>query len=188
MCLQDVSVQDPASGAFHVSAGSYLDPGNSLLSQVPAELLVNRCSPSPLAAVAYFCSFVLLCGLVLVNFVIGVIIDNMQSSVDAQQSSISRAHVEHFVKVWSELDPYATHYIPAIELSTLIQELEPPMGVKGEAGERAKVQSIIMALDIPVRKIKVRAGYAARQLPYVLQLLIVHRKLQMCRCGSHPCL
>lgn len=60
---------------------------------------MNRCSPSPIAAVIYFCSFVLLCGLVLVNFVIGVIIDNFQSSCQSDDLSISKASVEHFAQV-----------------------------------------------------------------------------------------
>lgn len=60
---------------------------------------MNRCSPSPIAAVIYFCSFVLLCGLVLVNFVIGVIIDNFQSSCQSDNLPISKASVEHFAQV-----------------------------------------------------------------------------------------
>lgn len=59
------------------------------------------------------------------------------------------------VQAWSDLDPQATHYINAIQLTTLIQELLPPLGVKGEEGARAKVQAIIMHVDIPVRNGKV---------------------------------
>jgi hypothetical protein len=70
-----------------------------LVKQIPADLLGNHCSPAPLAAVVYFCSFVLLCGLVLVNFVIGVIIDNMQSSNNSEDMPISRYHVERFTRV-----------------------------------------------------------------------------------------
>jgi hypothetical protein len=61
-------------------------------------------------------------------------------------------------QVWSELDPDATHFIPAIQLSTLIQELQPPLGVKGEEGARAKIQGIIMNVDIPIRDGKVRGA------------------------------
>jgi hypothetical protein len=60
------------------------------------------------------------------------------------------------LQVWSELDPHASHFIPAIQLSSLIEELQPPLGVKGEAGARAKIQGIIMNVDIPIRDGKVR--------------------------------
>lgn len=60
------------------------------------------------------------------------------------------------LQVWSELDPHASHFIPAIQLSTLIEELQPPLGVKGELGARAKIQGIIMNVHIPIREGKVR--------------------------------
>jgi hypothetical protein len=56
------------------------------------------------------------------------------------------------VQAWSELDPTASYYIPAVELSSLLRDLPPPMGVRGEEGEQAKIQAIIMAVDIPIRK------------------------------------
>lgn len=59
------------------------------------------------------------------------------------------------VQVWSELDPHATHFIPAIQLSTLIQQLRPPLGVNGEQDARSKIQAIIMTVDIPIRHGKV---------------------------------
>lgn len=59
--------------------------------------------------------------------------------------------------MWSRLDPQASCFIPAIQLTTLIQELRPPMGVKGEEGVRAKTQGIIMNVDITLRKGKARA-------------------------------
>lgn len=55
-------------------------------------------------------------------------------------------------QVWSELDPSASMYIPAVELSTVIRELRPPIGVRGEQAEQEKLQNIIMAVDIPVRR------------------------------------
>ncbi|KAF6257951.1 Ion transport protein-domain-containing protein [Scenedesmus sp. NREL 46B-D3] len=151
--LQDVDVSSPAGqAAVSVAAGTWLDAGDALVRQVPADMLGNRCSPAPLAAVVYFCSFVLLCGLVLVNFVIGVIIDNMQSSNSSEDMPISRYHVERFTRAWSELDPTASQYIPAVELSSLLRDLPPPMGVRGEEGEQAKIQSIVMSVDIPIHK------------------------------------
>eukprot|EP00878_Enallax_costatus_P032926 GHUV01036272.1.p1 GENE.GHUV01036272.1~~GHUV01036272.1.p1 ORF type:complete len:164 (-),score=35.55 GHUV01036272.1:283-774(-) len=100
--LQDVllppGVTSPANSSV-LAAGTWLDPSDPLLSQIPPGAALNRCSPGMIVAVIYFCSFVLLCGFVLVNFVIGVIIDNMQSSKTHDDMAVSRYHVEQFVKV-----------------------------------------------------------------------------------------
>lgn len=54
----------------------------------------------------FLCSFVLLCGLVLVNFVIGVIIDNMQSNNDSEDTPIRRGDIDKFVKVLHTVDVF----------------------------------------------------------------------------------
>lgn len=96
--LQDVSL--PAGGNnSSIAAGTWLDPWDALLAQLPAKAVVNRCSPSTVGAVIYFCSFVLLCGLVLVNFIIGVIIDNFASSCQSDDLPISKDHVDQFAQV-----------------------------------------------------------------------------------------
>jgi hypothetical protein len=53
-------------------------------------------------------------------------------------------------QAWAELDPHATNFIPAVKLASLIAELDPPLGVRGEDGGRAQLQGIIMRLDVPV--------------------------------------
>lgn len=93
-----------------LAAGTWLNPDDPLLSQIPPMSTVNRCSPGALVAVIYFCSFVLLCGLVLVNFVIGVIIDNMQSSKTSDDMAVSRYHVEQFVKVGMQAQSCGVHW------------------------------------------------------------------------------
>lgn len=59
-------------------------------------------------------------------------------------------------QAWAELDPRATNFIPAVQLGTLICELDPPLGVRGEEGVRAKLQSIIMSVDVPLHGSRVR--------------------------------
>lgn len=92
-------MDDPGDGTGSITTGTWLDPGDERLSRISTDAVANRCSPSPVAAVVYFCSFVLLCGLVLVNFVIGVIIDNFQSSCESDDLPISKASVDHFAQV-----------------------------------------------------------------------------------------
>jgi hypothetical protein len=76
-----------------------VEPSDGVLSQLPAAAVVNRCSPSPAGAVIFCCSFVLLCGLVLVNFVIGVIIDNFASSSDDAGLPVNKDSVDEFAQV-----------------------------------------------------------------------------------------
>jgi hypothetical protein len=64
-------------------------------------------------------------------------------------------------QIWAELDPRATNFTPAAQLGCLISELDPPLGVKGEEAARAKLQSIVMSVDIPVHGGKV--GGRAKQ-------------------------
>lgn len=100
--VQDVllppGVVSPTNSSV-LAAGTWLDPDDALLAHMPHGAVVDRCSPAGLVAVVYFCSFVMLCGLVLVNFVIGVIIDNMQSSKTHDDMTVSRYHLEQFVRV-----------------------------------------------------------------------------------------
>jgi hypothetical protein len=55
-------------------------------------------------------------------------------------------------QAWAELDPDATNYIPAVQLASLLAELDPPLGVRGEDGGRGRLQGIIMRLDVPVHR------------------------------------
>jgi hypothetical protein len=59
--------------------------------QVPLASQESQCSPHPLAAVAYFCLFQVLCGLVLLNLVIGVILDNFESSLHDEELQVGVA-------------------------------------------------------------------------------------------------
>lgn len=89
----------PTGGS--ITAGTWLDPSDGLLSQLPAQAVVNRFSPSPAGAVIFFCSFMLLCGLVLVNFVIGAIIDNFASSCQDDGLPVNKDSVDEFAQVCS---------------------------------------------------------------------------------------
>lgn len=60
-----------ASSSTVITAGTWLDAGDPLVDTLPRGAYHDGCSPSPIGAVAYFCIFVILCSLILVNFVIG---------------------------------------------------------------------------------------------------------------------
>ena len=139
------------------TAGEYLD--KSALKGLQAYVgshLVDQCSPSPAVSIVFFCSYVIICGLMLLNLVIAVILENMANSASDDDLAVNKAAVLQFVAVWAELDPAASNYIPVKDLPTLVAELDPPLGARGEECGRAKVQQIIMAVDIPNRGNRVR--------------------------------
>eukprot|EP00803_Ostreobium_quekettii_P004182 evm.model.scf_87.7 EVM.evm.TU.scf_87.7 scf_87:110745-119200(-) len=175
---------DPVSGAVF-RAGDYLDHSSEIVARIPPGLSTDRCPPLAIAAIVYFYIFVVVCAFILLNLVIAVILDNFQSSSQNEEMPVGRGHLLWFVEVWSDLDPHATNYIPAVKLSTLLSELEPPLGVRGTAAGTAEIQSIIMSVDIPNRNNKVHfletlhalAGrVAGTQLPEEEEQ-IIHEKM-----------
>lgn len=62
------------------------------------------------------------------------------------------------MQAWSELDPHATGYIPALQLSMLLAQLEPPLGMHGDSGgAAAHIQAALMSTDIPMHGTQVGA-------------------------------
>jgi hypothetical protein len=64
-----------------VSVGEYYDAkaNSELLSVLPKSVQDDQCSPAPVLAVIYFFTYIFLANYLLVNMVVGIIIDNMQS-------------------------------------------------------------------------------------------------------------
>ncbi|KAK3250718.1 Caveolin-2 [Cymbomonas tetramitiformis] len=112
----------------------------------------NQCGPDPygIAALLYFISFIVICAFVLLNLVIGVILENFESCSQQEEAPVGREHMQSFQDVWSILDPRGTEYIPANKLFQVIGNLEHPFGVRGKPDfSKADIQNIIMSIDIP---------------------------------------
>jgi len=71
---------DAPAGTPSLAAGDWLSANSALLGVVPPELLNDRCSPHPIAAVMYYCFFVVACALVLVNLIVGAIVDQAREA------------------------------------------------------------------------------------------------------------
>ena len=69
-------------------AGSYLDPGDPRLGSVPLPAQLNQCSPHPLVPTVFFCTFVVLCAMIMANLVVGVILDNFESSIADEELQV----------------------------------------------------------------------------------------------------
>lgn len=73
----------------------------------------------------------------------------------AEELPVGRSNVLQFVEAWSDLDPYASNYIPIMKLGHLLTSVPPPLGVKGQEDIRTKMINVLMGVDIPLRNQKV---------------------------------
>ncbi len=71
-----------------LAAGTYLDPWDPQLGAVPSAAQLNQCSPAPIVSVVFFCVFVVLCGMIMINLVVGVILDNFESSLHDEELQV----------------------------------------------------------------------------------------------------
>lgn len=140
----------PATNAS-LPAGDYFDPGDPLIAGLPPALLDDECSLSPFAAVVYFPTFVIICGFVLLNLVIAVILENMIVSETDEGLPVTKTMVRQLVEAWSTVDPAASGVAHAAQLPVVVMGVDPPMGTRGEPNARAATQAVIMSVDIPVR-------------------------------------
>lgn len=140
----------------------YFSEGDAELSDLKeGDDYESQCSPdnAGFLALLFFWSFVILCAMVMLNLVIAVILENFQSENiqnerndedDEDNMKVGRDHVQRFQDVWSRLDPYSTYYIHAAKLTTVVAELDPPLGTRNvPRSTKTDIQNIIMACDIP---------------------------------------
>jgi hypothetical protein len=89
------------------------------------------------AALSFFITFTLMVSFVLLNLVVGLLLEAFSN--EGVGSKLSAEQIEQFSEVWAEFDPDATGFIPAPRLGALLRALPPPMGFgrHNEAGEDA---------------------------------------------------
>ena len=138
-------------------AGTYVEPGADILETLTLGVdFQNECSPNPVITVIYFILFTIFCAFILLNLVIAVILDNFQMTTDSNDNPVSKDNIEEYRRLWSELDPNATNYIPASMLIALVLELKPLLGLNGISGNASQAcQKLIMNTNIPARHGKV---------------------------------
>jgi hypothetical protein len=91
--------------------------------------MVGDCG-DPNFAPVYFMGFHFLVTFVLLSVVQAMgIVDYMMTFENVGAKPISRAHMKHFVHVWSMLDPHANGYIPIRGLRMLLTLLDEPLGM-----------------------------------------------------------
>lgn len=49
-----------------------------------------------------------MCSLILINLIVGAVLDSMGTSNSEVLLPVRKADIEHFSSIWAELDPHAT--------------------------------------------------------------------------------
>ncbi|KAF5842565.1 hypothetical protein DUNSADRAFT_6415, partial [Dunaliella salina] len=112
----------------------------------------DECSINPMLAVLYFCIFMLVCTYIMIQLVIGIVLDGIQIQSFLDEMDVGQDDIQNFVKAWLELDPHGTSFIHVKLLTSLLSKIPPPLGVKGLPQEFKSVQEIILSVDIPLRQ------------------------------------
>ncbi|KAG1668958.1 hypothetical protein FOA52_001002 [Chlamydomonas sp. UWO 241] len=151
-CIEVTATVTTTTGTL-VWAGTYFDSsGTATLSTLPEGSTLNRCSPSPFVAALYFCSYMMIMVYLLVQFVIAIILENCEMQSKKENMRVSHNHIEDFLATWEVLDPKGTGFIDGRCITHLLCQLEPPLGIKGLGNVNMRIQAIVMAIDIPIRR------------------------------------
>ncbi len=132
----DINVTLPgASNSTFYWAGTYLDPTNDaqVLAQMPLDAKKNECSIAPPLAAIYFCTYMLVVVYLMVQLVIGIILENIELHSRIENMPITQQHIQAFVNIWEELDKDGCGFIDAMSFTALLVAVDPPMGVRGSA-------------------------------------------------------
>ena len=91
-------------------------------------------------------SYVFIVRLIMINMYIAVILENYDQAHQQEEIGITQDDFEGFYGVWEKYDPHATQFVKLDQLSDLIAEIEPPLGI-GKPNEIA-----ITSFDLPIIK------------------------------------
>nr|CAD7432951.1 unnamed protein product [Timema monikensis] len=84
---------------------------------------------SPLLAITYFTSFIIISYMIVINMYIAIILENFNQAHQEEEIGIVEDDLEMFYIRWSKFDPHATQFIRFTQLSDFIASLDPPLGI-----------------------------------------------------------
>lgn len=96
----------------------------------------------------YFYSFTLIVSCVVLNLIVGVVLEAFENSSEGDILELS--DLENFVKTWALFDPEASWYIKANDVQSFFARLSPPLGL----GSASKVLTDECLLGIGVNENK----------------------------------
>lgn len=81
-------------------------------------------------AYPYFISFILLVPMMIINLFMAIVIEGYFISESEHESIINQKHIEELINKWSEYDPKGTGFISYENMTLLLHDLYPPIGLK----------------------------------------------------------
>ncbi|CAG9795589.1 unnamed protein product [Diatraea saccharalis] len=90
---------------------------------------INGNCGSPLLAITYFTSFIIISYMIVINMYIAIILENFNQAHQEEEIGIVEDDLEMFYIRWSKYDPHATQFISFAQLSDFIASLDPPLGI-----------------------------------------------------------
>ena len=120
----------------------------------------SSCSSSPLAAIVFFITFTIFATFMLLNLLIGVILQNFSNTLASGSiRCIKPEQIEEFARVWLFFDPRGSHQMPEHKLPVLLHTLRVNSWVYNRGIElpvsMAETIKVMHLLKIPVRGGKV---------------------------------
>ncbi|KAF7997448.1 hypothetical protein HCN44_006019 [Aphidius gifuensis] len=95
----------------------------------PNSRQLNGDCGSPLLAITYFTSFIIISYMIVINMYIAIILENFNQAHQEEEIGIVEDDLEMFYIRWSKYDPHATQFIRFSQLSDFIASLDPPLGI-----------------------------------------------------------
>ncbi|KAH9489938.1 hypothetical protein Btru_038304 [Bulinus truncatus] len=117
--LDALLIQQP-----YCDATQYLVPGSS----IPIHASGGDCG-SPILAIPYMVSYIIIVWLIVINMYIAVILENFSQAHEQEELGITEYDFDMFYVTWEKYDPFATQFIRFDQLANFVGELEQPLQI-----------------------------------------------------------
>ena len=102
---------------------------------------------SPVVAVLYFFTFMVVCNFVLLNIIVAVVMDNFSELREWNPRLCSEHDVSEFNEEWSVSDPMAEGFIHLDDCAELLLRLSAPLGLRDSINAEGQSCDHAMAID-----------------------------------------
>ncbi len=124
----------------------------------------------------FFYSFTLIVSYVILNLIVGVVLEGFENSNEGDILSLS--DLQNFVKTWALFDPEASCYIKAADLQSFFARLEPPLGFDSSSEVNYMKDDCLSGIgvnkDMEVHILNVASHLAKRIAKEVSHIQLMH--------------
>ncbi|KAG5262710.1 hypothetical protein AALO_G00278010 [Alosa alosa] len=99
---------------------------------------------NPGMGIMFFCSYIIMSFLVVVNMYIAIILENFNTAQEESGDALCEDDFEMFYETWEKFDPEATQFIPYERISEFCHTLLPPFRIPKPNRLR------LIAMDLPI--------------------------------------